>query len=123
MLFRSLLGGVDDVRPLYAAADCFILPTLYDPFPNAALEALAMGMPVIVSRRCGVAELLRAGESGWICEAQDPQGLAALLAAAATSAQDERMLAAARASAEGFGIDEMARKLTGLYAALGRGSA
>src|SRR6185503_1507358 len=48
-----LLGGVEDVRPLYAAADCFILPTLYDPFPNAALEALAMGLPVIVRRQCG----------------------------------------------------------------------
>jgi UDP-glucose:(heptosyl)LPS alpha-1,3-glucosyltransferase len=86
----TLLGGVDDVRPLYAAADCFILPTLYDPFPNAALEALAMGVPVIVSRRCGAAELVRAGENGWICEAQDSAGLAALLAAAATSARDER---------------------------------
>jgi UDP-glucose:(heptosyl)LPS alpha-1,3-glucosyltransferase len=119
----KLLGGVDDVRPLYAAADCFILPTLYDPFPNAALEALAMGVPVIVSRRCGAAELVRAGENGWICEPQDATGLSAMLAAAATGAQDEKMLAAARVSAEGFGIDEMARKLTGLYAALGRGAA
>jgi UDP-glucose:(heptosyl)LPS alpha-1,3-glucosyltransferase len=119
----KLLGGVDDVRPLYAAADCFILPTLYDPFPNAALEALAMGVPMIVSRRCGAAELVEAGRNGWICEAQDPDGLAALLAAAATRAQDETMRAAARASAEGFGIDEMAKKLTGLYAALGRGPA
>jgi len=115
----TLLGGVEDVRPVYAAADCFILPTLYDPFPNAALEALAMGVPVIVSRRCGAAELVRAPENGWICEAHDAAGLAALLATAAHSARDEKMRAAARASAEGFGIDEMAKKLTGLYAALG----
>jgi UDP-glucose:(heptosyl)LPS alpha-1,3-glucosyltransferase len=119
----KLLGGVDDVRPLYAAADCFILPTLYDPFPNAALEALAMGLPVIVSRRSGAAELVRAGENGWVCEAHDEIGLASLLAHAAASAQDEKMRAAARASAEGFGIDEMARKLTELYAALGRSRA
>ncbi len=118
-----LLGGVDDVRPIYAAADCFILPTLYDPFPNAALEALAMGVPVIVSNRCGAAELVRPQENGWVCEAQDSAGLAALLANAAASARDDKMLAAARASAEGFGIDEMARKLTALYAALGRTTA
>ena len=118
-----LLGGVDDVRPIYAAADCFILPTLYDPFPNAALEALAMGVPVIVSNRCGAAELVRPHENGWVCEAQDPAGLAALLAKAATSARDDKMLAATRASAEGFGIDAMARKLTALYAALGRTTA
>ena len=119
----ALLGGVDDVRPVYAAADCFILPTLYDPFPNAALEAFAMGVPVIVSRRCGAAELVRAGENGWVCEAHDAAGLAALLAQAAAKAREATMQAAARASAEGFGIDEMAKKLIGLYAALGRDAA
>ncbi len=114
-----LLGGLADVRPLYAAADCFILPTLYDPFPNAALEALAMGVPVIVSRRCGAAELVRPGENGWICEPHDAAGLAALLATAAGGAGSEKMADAARATAEGFGIDEMAAKLTALYRALG----
>ena len=114
-----LLGGLDDVRPLYAAADCFILPTLYDPFPNAALEALAMGVPVIVSRRCGAAEMVRPGENGWICEPHDAAGLGALLAAAAGSAGKQEMAEAARATAEGFGIDEMADKLTALYATLG----
>ena len=118
-----LLGGVEDVRPLYAAADCFILPTLYDPFPNAALEALAMGLPVIVSRHCGAAELVRTGENGWTCEVHEVAALTALLGAAAAVVRDEKMRAAARASAEGFGIDDMAGKLTALYAALGGGSA
>jgi len=110
-----LAGGLDDVRPLYAAADCFILPTLYDPFPNAALEALAMGVPVIVSRRCGAAELVRPGENGWICEPHDAAGLADLIATAAASAGKQGMADAARATAEGFGIDAMAAKLTALY--------
>ena len=114
-----LLGGVEDVRPLYAAADCFILPTLYDPFPNAALEALAMGVPVIVSRRCGVAELVRQGENGWVCEPGDPGALAALLREAAEGARGRQMRAGARATAEGCGIDEMAKKLLDLYATLG----
>jgi len=113
-----LLGGLEDVRPLYAAADCFILPTLYDPFPNAALEALAMGLPVIVSRRCGAAELVTAGENGWICEPHDAAGLAALLATVAGSIGNREMAQAARATAEGFGIDAMAAQLTALYATL-----
>jgi len=113
-----LLGGVEDVRPLYAAADCFILPTLYDPFPNAALEALAMGVPIIVSRRCGAAELVREGENGWLCEPADAPGLAACMRTAAERARLPASTAAARASAEPFGIDAMAQQLAALYATL-----
>jgi len=76
-----LLGPREDVRPLYAAADCFILPTRYDPFPGAALEALAMGLPAIVGRRCGAAEVLQT-DSGWICEPDDAGQLAELMRAA-----------------------------------------
>ena len=114
-----LLGGRDDVRPLYAAADCFLLPTRYDPFPNTALEALATGLPVIVGRRSGAAEIVQPGRNGWICDPDDVAGLARLLREAAAASGDNHMLGAARAAAEGYGIDDMARKLTGLYTALG----
>jgi UDP-glucose:(heptosyl)LPS alpha-1,3-glucosyltransferase len=113
-----MLGGVADVRPLYAAADCFILPTLYDPFPNAVLEALAMAVPIIVSRRCGAAELVREGENGWCCEPSDAAGLAALMRLAAERAPGPAMRAAARASAEPYGIEAMTRALQQLYASL-----
>ncbi len=113
-----LLGGREDVRPLYAAADCFILPTRYDPFPNTVLEALAMGLPAIAGRRSGAAEMLRHGEGGWICEPGDIPGLARLMREAALAAGSAAAGAAARATAEGYGIDDMARKLTELYASL-----
>jgi UDP-glucose:(heptosyl)LPS alpha-1,3-glucosyltransferase len=117
-----LLGGRADVRPLYAAADCFILPTRYDPFPSSALEALAMGLPAIVGRRSGAAEVVRAGESGWICDPRDPAALALLMRDAGALAGDAvaggALRAAARATAERYGIEDMARKLTELYAAL-----
>jgi UDP-glucose:(heptosyl)LPS alpha-1,3-glucosyltransferase len=112
------LGGQEDVRPLYAAADCFILPSRYDPFPNTALEALAMGLPAIVSSRCGAAEVIEPGVNGWICQPDGPQGLARLLRAADEAIRSERMGAAARATAERFGIDAMAQKLAQLYASL-----
>ena len=121
----QLLGGRQDVRPLYAAADCFILPTRYDPFPNTALEALAMGLPSIVGRRSGAAEILRSGEGGWVCEPGDVPALAQQMRDAAQAVQtprgagvDNAAGAAARATAEHYGIDDMARKLAGLYAAL-----
>ena len=122
----QLLGPREDVRPLYAAADCFILPTRYDPFPGAALEALAMGLPAIVGRRSGAAETIRPGENGWICEPEDVEGLARLMQNAASRLAEDNsgraLRAAARATAENYGIDTMARKLTDLYAALAAGA-
>jgi len=116
------LGGRNDVRPLYAAADCFILPTRYDPFPNTALEALAMGLPSIVSSRCGAAEVVQQGAGGWVCQPDDPAGLARLMqeAAGALRAGRGRLehAAAARATAERFGMDAMATQLTQLYGTL-----
>ena len=112
------LGGRDDVRPLYAAADCFILPSRYDPFPNTALEALAMGLPAIVSSRCGAAEIIEPGANGWVCEPDDAPGIARLMQAADVAIRDARMARAARSTAERFGIEAMAGKLAELYAAL-----
>ena len=70
------VGSVSDVRPYLAAGDAFVLATLYDPQPNAALEAMASGLAVITTPRCGAAELLREGESGYIRDALDVAGLA-----------------------------------------------
>ena len=52
------LGAVRDLPALYAAADIFLLPTLYDPFSNACLEALATGMPVVTTRENGFSEII-----------------------------------------------------------------
>lgn len=112
------LGGRDEVRPLYAAADCFMLPSRYDPFPNTVLEALAMGLPAIVSSRCGAAEVVEPGANGWICEPDDAAGLARLMGAADAALRAGRIGESARLAAERFGIDAMARRLAELYASL-----
>src|SRR5438874_8285679 len=55
------LGEISDLRPIYAAADIFILPSIYDPFSNACLEALASGLPVITTRDNGFGEVIEEG--------------------------------------------------------------
>jgi UDP-glucose:(heptosyl)LPS alpha-1,3-glucosyltransferase len=113
----QFLGGRDDVRALYAAADCFMLPTRYDPFPNTVLEALAMGLPVIVGGHSGAAEIVEAG-SGWTCDPADIAGLTQAMREAARAAHSTDTAAAARGLAERYGIDDMARRLNALYATL-----
>src|SRR6516225_154817 len=62
------LGEVADVRRLYAATDILILPTIYDPFSNACLEALAYGLPVITTRANGFSEIIEDGVHGSIVD-------------------------------------------------------
>lgn len=64
-------GPVRDVRPLLSAADVFILPTVYDPFSNACLEALAAGLPVITTEANGCSEVLREGINGSVVSRAD----------------------------------------------------
>lgn len=56
---------------VYAAADVFLLPTLYDPFANVTLEALAAGLPVLTTRHNGGAEILTRGFDGLVFERAD----------------------------------------------------
>lgn len=65
------LGPVTDVLSYLEAADCFILPTTYDPFSNACLEALAAGLPVITTSMNGFSEIIKHQEQGWILNAPD----------------------------------------------------
>jgi len=109
------LGGRQDVRPLYAAADCLILPSRYDPFPNTVLESFAMGLPAIVSSRCGAAEIIERGVNGWVCEPDKPAGIAALMKKADEAIRVGQLPQGARATAERFGLDEMAGRLAALY--------
>jgi UDP-glucose:(heptosyl)LPS alpha-1,3-glucosyltransferase len=62
------LGEVAEVARLYAAADIFILPTIYDPFSNACLEALACGLPVITTRANGFSEIIEDNVHGSIVD-------------------------------------------------------
>jgi UDP-glucose:(heptosyl)LPS alpha-1,3-glucosyltransferase len=109
------LGGRQDVKPYYGAADVFVLPTLYDPFPNAALEALACGLPVITSSTCGAAELIRAGENGFVCEAANTTQLADRLDAMSDAGAGRAMPGQARASVEHLSVESMAATLIALY--------
>ena len=117
------LGGREDVRPLYAAADCLILPSRYDPFPNTVLEAFAMGLPAIVSSRCGAAEIIERGVNGWVCEPDDAPALARLLHEADRAMRGGHLPQGARETAERYGMDEMAGRLSALYASLTREAA
>jgi UDP-glucose:(heptosyl)LPS alpha-1,3-glucosyltransferase len=67
----TFLGEVNALPALYAAADIFLLPTIYDPFSNACLEALASGIPVITTRANGFSEIIEDKVHGSLVDAPD----------------------------------------------------
>jgi UDP-glucose:(heptosyl)LPS alpha-1,3-glucosyltransferase len=69
-----------EVGELLAVADAFVLPTLYEPFSNACLEALAAGLPVITTTANGFAEIIEPGVEGEVVAPGDTTALADVLA-------------------------------------------
>ena len=110
-----LAGAQADVKPYYAAADAFVLPTFYDPCPNAALEAMACGLPIVTSTKCGAAEIVREHDAGLVCDALDVDALAAHMRALEVAEARQRMGAAARAAVLPLSSSAMTLKLVLLY--------
>jgi UDP-glucose:(heptosyl)LPS alpha-1,3-glucosyltransferase len=99
------LGGRRDPEVCYGAADLFALPTRYDPFANATLEALASGLPVVTSTWDGAAELIEARVQGSAVPSEGgAEALAAELVHWSDPARRRAGSLAARALAEGHGI-------------------
>jgi UDP-glucose:(heptosyl)LPS alpha-1,3-glucosyltransferase len=109
------LGPLDDVRPAYAAADVFCLPTIYDPMPNVVLEALACGLPVITTATCGGSELIQNGVNGYIVDPLNVDGLSGCMESLCEMSGNGRMRDICYQAVSGISIDAMAEKMISLY--------
>ena len=95
-----LTGWRDDVRELMAAADVFVLPSWREGVPGSAIEAAAMGLPLLLTDIRGCREVGRHDSEALLVAPRDPRALAAAIdALLADPAMRVRLGAAARARA------------------------
>jgi UDP-glucose:(heptosyl)LPS alpha-1,3-glucosyltransferase len=115
------LGTLADLAPAYDAADCLAHPTLEDTFAMVVLEAMAHGLPVVVSgvRYCGISGLLQDRENALLLEnPRDPTELARALSDALDSqGLRQRLMQAGRVFARHHQWSEVARRQAGVYSA------
>lgn len=114
-------GPLKDVRPWYGAADAFVLPTLYDPCPNAALEALACGLPILTSPTCGARVWVSEGNNGFTVDALDIAKMAGCLDLLCELAATPESRTAARAAVQDLTLSAMAEQLLALYRSMASG--
>ena len=112
-----LIGRCDYVPDLMAAADLFVLPSLFEGLPLVVLEAMAAGLPVVGTRVCGTSEAVVDGVTGRLVQARNPEALArGILEVLENPVVARQWGAAGRARLEReFSADRMARETAAIY--------
>jgi UDP-glucose:(heptosyl)LPS alpha-1,3-glucosyltransferase len=109
-------GKQSNIEKFYGAADIFLFPTLYDPFPNVCLEAMASGVPVITSKFAGASEIMKDCKDGIILE--NPRDVEEIANKTLELFDDERRFVLgreARRVAEKYRIEDTCSKILSVY--------
>jgi glycosyltransferase involved in cell wall biosynthesis len=119
----AFLGMVMPVAPLLAAADVVVLPSLSEGMPIAALEAMALGTPVIASRVGGLPEIVSDGVCGLLVPPGEPNALAAAINAVIGDPETSQLMGEAckRAVRQKYTSARMAQSYVSLVAELAGG--
>jgi glycosyltransferase involved in cell wall biosynthesis len=107
-----------DVPDVLAAADIFVLPSLWEGLPIGLLEAMAMGKAIIASRVDGTKEIIEHGVNGWLVDTEDlvNQLRDALVQLAGDPAKRERFsLQAMDTVRQRFNAADMTRRIENIY--------
>jgi UDP-glucose:(heptosyl)LPS alpha-1,3-glucosyltransferase len=111
-------GSREDVDRFYQAADAFVLPSVYEVFPLAAMEAAASELPIVATAVGGIDDLVGEGEAGFVVERDAEAVAAALEALVRDPGRRAAMAAAARRRALGYTWERSVESLLEAYRSL-----
>jgi glycosyltransferase involved in cell wall biosynthesis len=113
-----LLGHIEEVRDFVASLDLLVVPSRSEGSPVVAMEAMALGKPVVATAVGGVPEVVPGGETGVLVQAGDAQALAdGILELLRDPARAQEMGERGRQrAAREFDVNDMVEKTKAVYA-------
>lgn len=113
----TFIGSLPLVEEVLVGADLFLLPSETESFGLAALEAMACEVPVIASRAGGIPEVVVHGETGYLCEVGDVDGMASAALSLLKDEDRRRAMGAAgrRRAVESFSQDAVVQRYRTIY--------
>ena len=116
----TFAGVRTDVPEILAALDVFVLPSLWEGMPNAVLEAMAAGLPVVATAVGGIPEVVVDGVTGLLVPPRDPDGLAQAIECLLRDPGLRRKMGQAgwKRVERCFSVEQMVRKTEDLYETL-----
>ena len=110
-------GQQSEVRPYYAMAEVFVLPSHSEGSPNVLLEAMAAGVAIVATTVGGVPEMIEDNQSALLVPANNPSGLSAAISRLLTDADLARRLTtnASALVVNRFSPEEYVRSLMKIY--------
>jgi glycosyltransferase involved in cell wall biosynthesis len=116
-VFLAGWHGHEDLPDGLNASDVLVLPSVHEQFGQVLVEAMACGLPVIAANAHGPATIVDAGETGWLVEPDDEEGMAEALVEAVNGEAERRRRgeAAYRVSRERYSWPALARGVAEAY--------
>jgi glycosyltransferase involved in cell wall biosynthesis len=113
----TFTGELEDVRPILAAADLYVHPSVVEGSSNAVLEAMAMGQPCVVSDLPSCCELVVHGENGLVSARNDLNSLIDSLELLLSNEERRKVMGAAsrQRALDGFSVSRMCASVEEVY--------
>src|SRR3989337_1331923 len=114
---KIIFAGVyKNIQEIYAAGDIFVFPSEYDAFGTACLEAMASGLPVVVSKTSGVSEIIMQGKEGFVINHPiNAKEMVIYIDALLDKEKREEMGSAARQKSEMYSFEANIEKTLRIY--------